>query len=101
MGSTAGTGFSTVPSGRGEVIPDMTSAPERHPARLLVAPFLAQAEAKLWAAVAALEETAALARHLSAHAEAGDDLPGQADGTAEWAASLAESVRAQMRDVQS
>ena len=58
------------------------------------------AEAKLWAAVAALEETAALARHLAAHAQAGDDLADQTDGTAEWAASLAESVRAQMRDAQ-
>jgi hypothetical protein len=43
----------------------------------------------------------ALARHLPAHAEAGDDLPDQTDGTAEWATSLAESVRAQMRDAQS
>jgi two-component system chemotaxis response regulator CheB len=55
------------------------------------------AEAKLWAAVAALEETAALARHVAAPAEAGDDLADQADGNADWAADLAEAVRAQMR----
>jgi chemotaxis response regulator CheB len=59
------------------------------------------AEAKLWAAVAALEEAAALARQLAANAEAGDNLADQADGAAKWAASLAESVRAQMRDAQS
>jgi two-component system chemotaxis response regulator CheB len=57
------------------------------------------AEAKLWAAVAALEETATLARHLAAHAKESEDLaPGN---TAEWAADLAETVRAQMRKTQS
>jgi two-component system chemotaxis response regulator CheB len=55
------------------------------------------AEAKLWAAVAALEETAALARHLAAHVDAGDDLASQRDGTAKWAADLADTVRSQMR----
>ena len=56
------------------------------------------AEAKLWAAVAALEETAALARHLTKH---GEEPAGQANGTAEWAASLAETVRARMRKTES
>jgi two-component system, chemotaxis family, protein-glutamate methylesterase/glutaminase len=55
------------------------------------------AEGKLWAAVAALEETAALARHLAAHPEAGEDLADQQNGTADWAADLAESVRTRMR----
>jgi two-component system, chemotaxis family, protein-glutamate methylesterase/glutaminase len=56
------------------------------------------AEAKLWAAVAALEETAALARHLAVHAEASEDLTYQRNGTAKWATDLAETVRAQMRN---
>jgi two-component system, chemotaxis family, protein-glutamate methylesterase/glutaminase len=55
------------------------------------------AEAKLWAAVAALEETAALARHLAVHSDAPEDLPYRPHDTAEWAASLAETVRAEMR----
>ena len=55
------------------------------------------AETKLWAAVAALEETAALARHLAAHTETDEDFAGQQNGTANWAADLAESVRTQMR----
>jgi two-component system, chemotaxis family, protein-glutamate methylesterase/glutaminase len=55
------------------------------------------AEAKLWAAVAALEETAALARHLAAHTETGEDFAGQQNGTANWAADLADSVRSQIR----
>jgi two-component system chemotaxis response regulator CheB len=55
------------------------------------------AEGKLWAAVAALEETAALARHLAAHADAGDDLASQRNGTVKWASDLAETVRTQMR----
>jgi two-component system, chemotaxis family, protein-glutamate methylesterase/glutaminase len=54
------------------------------------------AEAKLWAAVAALEETAALARHLAAHADAGEDLAGQRNGTVKWATDLAETVRTQI-----
>jgi two-component system chemotaxis response regulator CheB len=54
------------------------------------------AEAKLWAAVAALEETAALARHLAGHTELGEDANGQQSGAVEWATSLAESVRAQI-----
>jgi two-component system, chemotaxis family, protein-glutamate methylesterase/glutaminase len=54
------------------------------------------AEGKLWAAVAALEETAALARHLAGHPEVSEDLADQQNGTAGWAADLAESVRARM-----
>jgi two-component system chemotaxis response regulator CheB len=57
------------------------------------------AEAKLWAAVAALEETAALARHLAAHAEAGDDPVSQPNTTIKWATDLADTVRAEMRKV--
>jgi two-component system chemotaxis response regulator CheB len=56
------------------------------------------AEAKLWAAVAALEETAALARHLASHADLTDDAAGQQSRTADRAARLAESVRAQVQD---
>ena len=55
------------------------------------------AEAKLWAAVAALEETAALARHLAA--EPGDDLADQGNDTVKWAADLADTVRARMSKV--
>lgn len=55
------------------------------------------AEGKLWAAVAALEETAALARHLAAHADAEDDLADQRKGTVKWATELAETVRTRMR----
>ena len=55
------------------------------------------AEAKLWAAVAALEETAALARHLAA--EPGDDLADQGNDTVKWAADLADTVRSQMSKV--
>jgi two-component system, chemotaxis family, protein-glutamate methylesterase/glutaminase len=57
------------------------------------------AEAKLWAAVAALEETAALARHLAGHGEEEGDLAGQRNGTAQWAADLADTVRAQLREI--
>ena len=55
------------------------------------------AEGKLWAAVAALEETAALARHLASHPDTGEDLAGQRNGTVKWASDLAETVRTQMR----
>jgi two-component system chemotaxis response regulator CheB len=55
------------------------------------------AEAKLWAAVAALEETAALARHLAARTDVGENPASQRNGTVKWAAELAETVRAQMR----
>ena len=56
------------------------------------------AEAKLWAAVATLEETAALARHLASHTGlSGEDADQQAS-TANWATKLAESLRAQIRD---
>ena len=54
-------------------------------------------ETKLWAAVAALEETAVLARHLATHADAGRDLAQQRNVTAKWATDLAEGVRAQIR----
>jgi hypothetical protein len=56
------------------------------------------AETKLWAAVATLEETAALARHLSAHTSLGGDDADQQASTAGWATRLAESLRAQIRD---
>jgi len=54
------------------------------------------AEAKLWAAVAALEETAALARHLAEHADAEDDPATERNSTIKWAADLAETVRTEM-----
>jgi len=56
------------------------------------------AEAKLWAAVAALEETAALARHLASHTDLGEDAAGQQDRAADRAARIAEAVRAQVLD---
>ena len=56
------------------------------------------AEAKLWSAVATLEETAALARHLASHADLGDDAADQQGTTADWAAGLAESLRAEVGD---
>lgn len=55
------------------------------------------AEAKLWAAVAALEETAALARHLAGHAGLSEDTAGQQDRAADRAAQLAEAVRARIQ----
>ena len=56
------------------------------------------AEQKLWAAVAALEETAALARHLSAHtAPSGDDTTSHQASTATWATTLAESLRGHLQ----
>ena len=60
----------------------------------LAAAQAATAEDKLWTAVAALEETAALARHLAKHGPAPGNQP---DRTAERAASLAETVRAQLQ----
>lgn len=66
--------------------------------RSLAAAQAETAESKLWAAVAALEETAALARHLATHTEAGDDPAYQPGGTAKWAADLAETVRARIRE---
>jgi two-component system, chemotaxis family, protein-glutamate methylesterase/glutaminase len=56
------------------------------------------AEAKLWAAVATLEETAALSGHLASHADLGEDAAGQQRRTADWAGRLAESVRAHVQD---
>ena len=56
------------------------------------------AEAKLWAVVATLEETAALARHLASHSDAGEDVSDQQSRTADWAARLAETVRAQVQE---
>jgi two-component system, chemotaxis family, protein-glutamate methylesterase/glutaminase len=64
--------------------------------RSLAAAQAETAEAKLWAAVAALEETAALARHLTAHGEVSGDPGDRQDGTATWAAGLAETVRARL-----
>lgn len=65
----------------------------------LVAAQAESAEAKLWTAVAALEETAALARHLAGHlaghGQVIDDAVGRQHQTADWAAELAGSVRAQ------
>jgi two-component system, chemotaxis family, protein-glutamate methylesterase/glutaminase len=59
------------------------------------------AEAKLWSAVAALEETAALARHLASHAEVREDPAYQPEDTAKWATNLAETVRTEMQRTQS
>lgn len=56
------------------------------------------AEAKLWSAVAALEETAALARHLAGHAGPGDDTAGEQARTADWASELAQSLQTQIRE---
>ena len=56
------------------------------------------AEAKLWAAVATLEETAALARHLATHADLGEDTAGQQTKTADWATRLAESLRTRIQE---
>ena len=55
------------------------------------------AEAKLWAAVAALEETAALARHLATHASPDEDTASQQGRTADWATGLAGSMRTQLQ----
>ena len=56
------------------------------------------AEAKLWTAVATLEETAALARHLAGHTGLGGDDASPQASTADWAATLAESLRTQIQD---
>jgi two-component system, chemotaxis family, protein-glutamate methylesterase/glutaminase len=56
------------------------------------------AEAKLWAAVATLEETAALARHLARDPNTDEDASDQRSRTADWAARLAEAVRTQVRE---
>lgn len=61
----------------------------------LVAAQAESAEAKLWTAVAALEETAALARHLAGHGQVVDDAVDRQHQTADWAAELAGSVRSQ------
>jgi two-component system, chemotaxis family, protein-glutamate methylesterase/glutaminase len=53
------------------------------------------AEAKLWAALATLEETAALARHLAGHDDLGQSA-GQHHETADWATGLAQSLREQI-----
>jgi two-component system, chemotaxis family, protein-glutamate methylesterase/glutaminase len=57
------------------------------------------AEAKLWAAVATLEETAALARHLARHDGLGQDAAGEQQRTAGWGSELAESLRAQIGEI--
>jgi two-component system, chemotaxis family, protein-glutamate methylesterase/glutaminase len=41
------------------------------------------AEARLWAAVATLEETAAVARHLATHTDLGEDAASQQSRTAD------------------
>ena len=56
------------------------------------------AEAKLWGAVATLEETAALARHLAGHDDLDQDVAGQQSRTADWATELAESLRSQIEE---
>ena len=56
------------------------------------------AEAKLWAAVAALEETAVLARHLAGHPAMADDVADQHRATADRAAKLAELMQNQMQE---
>lgn len=55
------------------------------------------AEGKLWAAVATLEETAALARHLAEETEPGEEGADEQRKTADWASQLAETLRAQIR----
>jgi hypothetical protein len=55
------------------------------------------AEAKPWAAVAALEETAVLARHLAGHPVTAGDAADQHQAAADRAASLAELMRAQIQ----
>jgi two-component system chemotaxis response regulator CheB len=64
----------------------------------LVAAQTDTAEAKLWAAVATLEETAVLARHLAGHTHLGEDNTDQQSSTAGWATTLAESLRAQIEE---
>jgi two-component system, chemotaxis family, protein-glutamate methylesterase/glutaminase len=56
------------------------------------------AEAKLWAAVAALKETAALARHLAEHGDIAADDADQQSRTADRAARLAEALRVRARE---
>ena len=55
-------------------------------------------EAKLWASVAALEETAVLARHLAGHPAMADDIANQHRATADRAAKLAELMQTQMEE---
>jgi two-component system, chemotaxis family, protein-glutamate methylesterase/glutaminase len=62
----------------------------------LAAALAESAEAKLWAAVATLEETAALARHLARHDDLGEDAAGEQHRTAGWESELAESLPAQI-----
>jgi two-component system chemotaxis response regulator CheB len=64
----------------------------------LVAAQTDTAEAKLWAAVATLEETAVLARHLARQTHLGEDNTDQQSSTAGWATTLAESLRAQIEE---
>jgi two-component system chemotaxis response regulator CheB len=64
----------------------------------LVAAQADSAEAKLWAAVAALEENAAFARHLAEHVDADDrEARTKHDATAERATVLADAVRSRLR----
>jgi two-component system, chemotaxis family, protein-glutamate methylesterase/glutaminase len=64
----------------------------------LAAAQAVSAEAKLWAAVATLEETSALARHLADHNDQAQGSGPQHSKTAEWAGTLAESLRAQIQE---
>lgn len=70
----------------------------RHLVRWAVAAQAEADEAELWSAVATLEETAALARHLSGHTGLGGGAAGQQARSADRAARLAESLRAQIQD---
>jgi two-component system, chemotaxis family, protein-glutamate methylesterase/glutaminase len=64
----------------------------------LVAAQAESAEAKLWAAVATLEETAATARHLAKHTDPGEDAVAEQAETADWAGGLAESLRTHIQE---
>lgn len=55
------------------------------------------AEGKLWSAVAALEETAVLARYLAAHPDSGGEVADQSNATVKWATGLAETMRTNIR----
>lgn len=63
----------------------------------LVAAQTESAEGKLWSAVASLEETAALARHLADNGAVAEDIVERQNRTADWAADLAGSVRTQFQ----
>jgi two-component system, chemotaxis family, protein-glutamate methylesterase/glutaminase len=58
------------------------------------------AEAKLWTAVAALEESALLARHLASHVDLDEEAADEQNMAADRAARMAEAVRAEIQDGQ-